>query len=850
MLSAQRGKNGEPQPAPVAVSHEDAASKRDLTSWWRQFKRGTAKREEEKAEPLNTIFGVPLLTSVRYANVAISLYDQDGKSYIYGYVPIIVAKCGVFLKEKATEIEGIFRLSGSEKRIKELRAVFDSQETRFGKGLDWSGFTVHDAANILRRYFNTLPEPIIPLQYYEQFRNPIRGHQAQAVGEIDGQGPIVGDFDPDAAIKRLKNLVTEIPPLNRQLLLYILDLLAVFAAKSDVNKMTTANLAAIFQPGILSHPNHAMAPPEYRLSQDVLIFLINNQDHFLIGMQGTAADEKTVQDVQNGPPKQASTPPRKSGVSRSASNASAGAESLRKFGGIRRNVSVSSRNSRGSVVAPQSPATPSHATSPTIGVHRSNTVPSKKSPAVGIARFARPGEKRSEPPTPTSTGTSSTAQAVSLLSTEPSKSPAPAQVPVLAHVDVPATAAVPLATSEVAAPPIEDTTPRAEQPQVNPIESVQLSENEKITQKTAAPTVESSGCVTSEQIPATIREEESAGGTTPTAPASGSSRTLTQMFSRNLAYEQSEKGKDIRRPNKLQKKRGPSSANLSAHSSTQSLTGVISNDTPLSPVLLGSSTTLQGSTKEAFPTSMIDSNQAPGVTLMRPALSPSPSHRSYSTSNDLSEAEHGDETPGAGTAVEPDKKHRWRLSNHQNKHESKPGDLGSNAGAQQSMSSFTSSAGGRGRKSFEPITQWGSESSASTGQRGLDAEIGSPPKEHRGLGGWLKAKLGDKKDRAKSPPESQGQRQQLQGTDAPSRGKSMEVARRDSDQTVETITRPPTAEKAGATAAAVAAAQTYPSAMQASNKMPAGPVSATTQSVDSAAAKPTTTQDTFPKVEG
>ena len=46
------------------------------------------------------IFGVPLITSIPYANVAISLFNENGESYIYGYVPIVVAKCGVFLKEK------------------------------------------------------------------------------------------------------------------------------------------------------------------------------------------------------------------------------------------------------------------------------------------------------------------------------------------------------------------------------------------------------------------------------------------------------------------------------------------------------------------------------------------------------------------------------------------------------------------------------------------------------------------------------------------------------------------------------------------------------------------------------
>ncbi|KAF2104038.1 RhoGAP-domain-containing protein, partial [Rhizodiscina lignyota] len=265
---------GEPQPAPINTQTGDRESRKELHSWWRQFRhRGTRREAEQK------IFGVALQESIRYANVAISLYDAEGNSYIYGYVPIVVAKCGVFLKEKATEVEGIFRLSGSEKRIKELRAAFNSPP-RYGKGLNWEGYTVHDAANILRRYFNQLPEPIVPLEFYERFRLPLKGHQQQAVGPIDGQAPSVGEFNMEKAIVTYQNLITELPPLNRQLLLYILDLLAVFASKSDLNKMTTPNLAAIFQPGLISHPNHDMAPGEYRLSQDVLIFLIENQDHF------------------------------------------------------------------------------------------------------------------------------------------------------------------------------------------------------------------------------------------------------------------------------------------------------------------------------------------------------------------------------------------------------------------------------------------------------------------------------------------------------------------------------------------------------------------------------------------
>ena len=53
-----------------------------------------------RTDKIQGIFGIPLNVSIKYANVAISLTNDNGESFIYGYVPIVVAKCGVFLKEK------------------------------------------------------------------------------------------------------------------------------------------------------------------------------------------------------------------------------------------------------------------------------------------------------------------------------------------------------------------------------------------------------------------------------------------------------------------------------------------------------------------------------------------------------------------------------------------------------------------------------------------------------------------------------------------------------------------------------------------------------------------------------
>jgi hypothetical protein len=115
----QPSHRGAPGPmSPAAAGAGSPPSKRELASWWKLFRKTNEKTDEKSialldsrsqshqlttsltVEPAQGIFGVPLAESIRYANVAISLTDEQGDNFIYGYVPIVVAKCGVFLKEK------------------------------------------------------------------------------------------------------------------------------------------------------------------------------------------------------------------------------------------------------------------------------------------------------------------------------------------------------------------------------------------------------------------------------------------------------------------------------------------------------------------------------------------------------------------------------------------------------------------------------------------------------------------------------------------------------------------------------------------------------------------------------
>ncbi|QSZ37603.1 hypothetical protein DSL72_008702 [Monilinia vaccinii-corymbosi] len=707
------------------------------------------------------IFGVPLRQSIAYANVAISLVDAQGQSYIYGYVPIVVAKCGVYLKEKATNVEGIFRLSGSEKRIKELKTIFDSPD-RYGKGLDWAGYTVHDAANVLRRYLNLLPEPIVPLDLYSPFREPLRGHTMAAVGDSDGGPQFSDNFDINKAIVTYQQLITELPPLNRQLLLYILDLLAVFASKSDENRMTAVNLAAIFQPGMLSHPEHDMAPAEYRLSQDVLIFLIENQDHFLIGMRGTAADEQTVNEVENGgtpPPGTPTTPGRsKATIGRSASNASAGADSVRKFGGIRRNVSVSSRHSRQSNGAP-SPASPGYGATLTStssgGIHRSNTVPSKKSPGLPSARM----NKQPCPPSPS---------------------------PVVITTNRPAG---PRGLSAGLAPSPGHLSPSSPGLALNTAAESSIAN--------------SAHTVTSQERLIPASSERSPEVSTP-------SRIVSNLFQRSPP-ESAEK----RQPNKLRKKRLPGSSNPSAQSSTNSLSARSSSMSPglrasrvnsdhadhprlenlstLNPILSNTQATPPATeTPRAEqplhfkPMRPEDPHHSSDRTL-RPVLSPVSSLHSHSSFNDQSDLDHV-EDPTLAEARE--KRSLWHLSRRRDDTNTlgvtlSPKKNGSDSNAGASSSSLSSSSRPRQSSTGDTVPV-GPDPGLSNAHIQSSNESGFvAPEERRGPLGWIKSKMREKRDesrekgaereRNKSPPGDQPTN--ISSSALAPRGKSIEINR-------------------------------------------------------------------------
>lgn len=78
-------------------------------------------------------------------------------------------------------------------------------------------------------------EPIIPFQFYDDFRSSLSA-----------------DTPVEETVERYRSLIRDMPPLNQYLLLYVLDLLSVFAKKADKNLMTAPSTSLILSK-ILTH---------------------------------------------------------------------------------------------------------------------------------------------------------------------------------------------------------------------------------------------------------------------------------------------------------------------------------------------------------------------------------------------------------------------------------------------------------------------------------------------------------------------------------------------------------------------------------------------------------------------
>uniref|UniRef100_A0A8C2MYF4 Rho GTPase activating protein 4 n=1 Tax=Cricetulus griseus TaxID=10029 RepID=A0A8C2MYF4_CRIGR len=149
-------------------------------------------------------------------------------------VPLVVESCIRFINLNGLQHEGIFRISGAQARISEIRDAFERGEDPLVEGC-----TAHDldsVAGVLKLYFRSLEPPLFPLGMFNEL---LTSAELEAVGE---------------RVEPMSHLLSRLPRPVLVVLRYLFTFLNHLTQYSDENMMDSYNLAVCFGPTLLPVP--------------------------------------------------------------------------------------------------------------------------------------------------------------------------------------------------------------------------------------------------------------------------------------------------------------------------------------------------------------------------------------------------------------------------------------------------------------------------------------------------------------------------------------------------------------------------------------------------------------------
>uniref|UniRef100_A0A2K5K150 Rho GTPase activating protein 4 n=1 Tax=Colobus angolensis palliatus TaxID=336983 RepID=A0A2K5K150_COLAP len=165
------------------------------------------------------------------------LFGGDMEKFIQSSgqpVPLVVESCIRFINLNGLQHEGIFRVSGAQLRVSEIRDAFERGEDPLVEGC-----TAHDldsVAGVLKLYFRSLEPPLFPPDLFSEL---LASSELEAAAE---------------RVEHVSRLLWRLPAPVLVVLRYLFTFLNHLAQYSDENMMDPYNLAVCFGPTLLPVP--------------------------------------------------------------------------------------------------------------------------------------------------------------------------------------------------------------------------------------------------------------------------------------------------------------------------------------------------------------------------------------------------------------------------------------------------------------------------------------------------------------------------------------------------------------------------------------------------------------------
>ncbi|XP_021348876.1 rho GTPase-activating protein 44-like isoform X5 [Mizuhopecten yessoensis] len=143
-------------------------------------------------------------------------------------IALPIEACVLTLLETGLDEEGLFRIAGMASRVKKLKKSFDAGV------IDMEDYSMdpHSVAGVLKQFLREMAEPLLTYQLYQEFLQ-------------------AAQLPQDHRLQALWTSIHNLPAHNYNNFRYLIKFLALLASKSDLNKMTSSNIAIVIGPNLL-----------------------------------------------------------------------------------------------------------------------------------------------------------------------------------------------------------------------------------------------------------------------------------------------------------------------------------------------------------------------------------------------------------------------------------------------------------------------------------------------------------------------------------------------------------------------------------------------------------------------
>ena len=150
-------------------------------------------------------------------------------------IPEFIEDVLTYLKRPEMVQEGLFRLSGTFTRIKNLQDRLNGGESF--NNLNLTSTDCHNVTSLLKQFLRNLPEPLLTFGLYETW---------QSLGDWTDK--------PEIAIKISNFLINQLPELNKKILMNLMKFLNERLKDSEVTRMNSCNYGTVIGPNLLWNP--------------------------------------------------------------------------------------------------------------------------------------------------------------------------------------------------------------------------------------------------------------------------------------------------------------------------------------------------------------------------------------------------------------------------------------------------------------------------------------------------------------------------------------------------------------------------------------------------------------------